>query len=187
MAVQYEKVLSEVKTQHRLFNGLLCKPSCITEVMSSISKRNGLDYVSDQTSLFPNFSPNIINQSSVRLCLQDLESERQTFSHYSVQALTRYLVHFIAWQEEREQRRPSHALVDSFCQISFTWVSVLWQIAICCVYALLSVFPFENSLQSPTNMGGQGSDFHQSCSGKDISDKWRETSPRRQAGASPSI
>jgi hypothetical protein len=166
MAVQYEKVLSEVKIQHSLFNGLLCKPSCVTEVRSSISKRNGLDYVSDQTSLRPNFSPNIINQSSVRLCCQDLESERQTFSHYSVQDLTRYLVHFIAWQEEQEPRRPSHALADSFCQISFTWVSALWRIAIYCVCNLLLLFPFESSLQSPTNMGGQDSDSHQSCSGE---------------------
>ena len=82
---------------------------------SSISKRNGLDYVSDQTSLLSNFSPNIINQLSVQFCCQSLGLEQQWFSHYSLQARARSLVQFIpSKRDENGEDLPSHWRTPSF-------------------------------------------------------------------------
>jgi hypothetical protein len=76
---------------------------------SSVSKRNGLDYVSNQTSLLLNFSPNIINQLSVPFCSQSLGLEQQWFSHYSLQALAKSLVQFIpSKRDENGEDLPSH-------------------------------------------------------------------------------
>ena len=99
---------------------------------SSISKRNGLDYVSDQTLLLPNFSPNIINQLSAQFCCQSLGLEQQWFSHYSLQARARSVVQFIpSKRDENGEDLPSHWRTPSFTFRSLE--SQLYsQIAICC-------------------------------------------------------